>query len=356
MFTKKHLIVVHGMGKHTAASVKKEVTDALAAALTLYSSKKDAKIEELVTVIGVSYDEIFEKVRKQRAESGESVLKLLSNINGNSFPLKVAEEIAGIEADLGADEFFNTHWLDVLLYRLTLRNELVRLKVAEKIADSVAKVGGSNVHVLGHSLGTAVVHDALAKSYGPENLISEEGKALNLSPITHRLGGVHMVANVSRALQTFVKAGSSIVRPGDLGCAFVFHEFRHKLDPIPKIRPFNPTDNGGWVPHDVFVNSYALVEPSAVTAANVHDLAHYLAIPEVHQPIFDLLIDFRPKKAEKKEAEEKYFATTVQGKAQALQSAFGDLGTDINEGAIRDLIDAWKALKDLVESFGEKFE
>jgi hypothetical protein len=164
-----------------------------------------------------------------------------------------------------------------------------------------------------------------------------------------------MVANVSRALQTFIKAGSSIVRPGKLGCVSNFFEYRHKLDPITRIRPFTPTDNGGWVTHDVFVANYALIEPTAVTRANVHDLGHYLAIPEVHQVLFDLLIGFTPKKAERKEAEQQFFATTVQGKATALQAAFGNVGTDLNDGAIRDLLDAWKQLKDLVVNFGEKF-
>jgi hypothetical protein len=71
--------------------------------------------------------------------------------------------------------------------------------------------------------------------------------------------------------------------------------------------------------------------------------------------LFDLLFGFVPGKAEREAAEAAYFATTVAGKARALQSAFGAVGTDLNEGAIRDLLDAWKQLKDLALSFGEKF-
>jgi hypothetical protein len=356
MFTKKHLIVVHGMGSHTEASFKKEITDALGASLKTYDSRKDAKLGDLVKIIAVSYDEFFEEFRKQRAEEGTGVLEMLKKINGTEkLTDSAADEIARIEVNLGKDEFFNTHWLDVLLYRFTLINERIRLKLAQVIAKSIAEVGGANVHVLGHSLGTAVVHDTLAKAFGPENLVDDQGNALNLNPITHRLGGVHMVANVSRALQTFVKLGASIVRPGPLGCTTLFSEYRHKLDPITRIRPFNPTDNGGWVPHDDFVSSYALIEPSAVTQANVHDVGHYLSIPVVHQLLFDIVLDFRPKKAEKDTAEKAFFATTVQGKAQALQAAFGHVGTDFGDGAIADLLTAWKDFKDLVESLGEEF-
>jgi hypothetical protein len=123
-----------------------------------------------------------------------------------------------------------------------------------------------------------VLHDALAKGYGPENISSATGRVLNLSTITHRLGGVHMVANVSRALQSFVAVGSSVVRPGELGCTSNFLEYRHRLDPITKIRQFNPTDNDGWVPHDVFKSAYQLIEPTSVSAANART-RHYLLTP-----------------------------------------------------------------------------
>jgi hypothetical protein len=356
MFEQKHLIVVHGMGVHTEKTIEDEVVLALNKALNSYESKATARIQDLVKIVPVAFDDVFEKFRKDRAAASESLLKRLEGVNGAQFLGGVVQEIAQVEADLGGDEFFDTHWLDVLLYRLTMLNESIRLRMAKKVVDSILAVGGSNVHVRAHSLGTAVLHDALAKAYGPDNLVDESGRTLNLHPVTHRLGGIHMVANVSRALQTFIKVGSSIVRPGKLGCVSTFFEYRHKLDPITRIRPFTPTDNGGWVTHDVFVANYALIEPTAVTQMNVHDLGHYLAIPEVHQQLFGMLIDFEPKKAEREAAEKRFFESTVQGKARALQSAFGTVGTDLNEGAILDLLTAWKQFKDLVVTFGETFK
>jgi hypothetical protein len=357
MFQKKHLIVVHGMGEHTEKTIQDEVVLALNKALNSYESKAAARIQDLVKIIPVAFDDVFEKFRKDRAATAESLLKQLEGVNGARFLGGVVQEIARVEANLGGDEFFDTHWVDVLLYRLTLLNESIRLRTAKKVVDTILAAGGaSNVHVLAHSLGTAVLHDALAKTYGPDNLVDESGKALNLNPVTHRLGGIHMIANVSRALQTFIKVGSSIVRPGKLGCVSTFFEYRHKLDPITRIRPFTPTDNGGWVTHNVFVSNYALVEPTAVTRVNVHDLSHYLAIPEVHQKLFAMLIGFVPKKAEKKVAEQKFFDSTVQSKAKALQSTFGNVGTDLNEGAILDLLTTWKQLKDVVVTLGETFK
>lgn len=352
---KKKLIVVHGMGQHDDTSLKKEVTEGFTTAFKFYSSLKSATVASKVDIIPVSYNSFFDEYRKKLGDRSGPLGERLAAIDTSvPFPVEVVQRINSLEASLAKDEFFTTHWLDVILYFLTLLGEPIRLRVAEAVAKAVAEVGGANVHVMGHSLGTAVLHDTLSKSYGPANLVSGAGKVLNLSPIEHRLGGVHMVANVSRALQTFVKVGESIVRPGPLGCTSVFVEYRHKLDPIPKIRPFNPTDNDGWVPHDIFNSVYDLIEPSSVTAANVHDLRHYLAIPMVHLPMFRLLFDFRPKQVELEAGEEAYFETTVLGKAQALQAAFGDAQPS-SPDSLRAVLEAAKALKDMVLGFGEAF-
>jgi hypothetical protein len=165
---------------------------------------------------------------------------------------------------------------------------------------------------------------------------------------------VHMVANVSRALQTFIKVGSSIVRPGELGCTSVFVEYRHKLDPITMIKPFDPTETGGWIRPEIFRLVYSLITPSSVTAANVHALNHYLTIPVVHLTLFRLLFDFRPKKQEQEAGADAYLATTVEGKAKALQTAFSGLQPTDPE-SLRAMLDAAKALKDMVLGFKEEF-
>ncbi len=353
---KKTLIVVHGMGQHDDASLKKSVQDAFKAAFALYPSLQGTTPASVVDIVPVSYNAFFDKYRKKPKTPAASLADRLAAVDGSvPFVPRAVSAINGLEASLAEDKFFTTHWLDVILYYLTVLSERARLHVAEAIATSVARVGGANVHVLAHSLGTAVVHDTLAKAYGPANLMSDRNRALNLSPVQHRLGGVHMVANVSRALQTFVKAGDSIVRPGPLGCTSSFTEYRHKLDPIPRIKPFDPTDNGEWVTHSTFRLAYKLVQPSSVTAANVHDLGHYLAIPEIHLHLFRLLFDFRPAQQERQAAEAAYDATTVQGKARALQTAFGDLKPALDEDALRPLLESAKALKKLVLGFGEEF-
>jgi hypothetical protein len=174
-----------------------------------------------------------------------------------------------------------------------------------------------------------------------------------LSTASDKLSSVHMVANVSRLLQSFRKAGASEVRPA-LGCCTNFVQYRHKLDPIPQIKPFTPTNNGGWVPHKVWENNYQLVEPSAVTSANVHALGHYLLDPEVHLPLLSTVMDFHPTSpAELKAAQDAFNGTTMAGMAKALQQTVEDL--DLSGQSVNNLLVAAKALKDLVNGFGESF-
>jgi len=343
------------MGQHTPGSVGAEVRGAFEEAIALYPSLENKPVDALVDIEPVGYGDLFESYREQLDAQDGSLTERITRIDGPDIRIEsFAAELDGIERRLGRDEFFNTHWLDVILYRYTLLSELVRLRIAEALGRAIAEKGAANVHVLGHSLGTAVLHDALQKSFGPENLVDEHGTNHNLDLHAHRLGGVHMVANVSRTLQTFVKVGSSVVRPGERGCTAVFSEYRHRLDPITLIRPFLPTDNGVWTTHEIFRSAYRLVELTPVIATNVHSLSHYLANPEVHRPLFRLLFGHRPPVAEQNEATASYLGRTVGGKARALQQSFGDLRAD-PRATVSELLVAARDLKNLAVRFGEAF-
>lgn len=351
--TKQALIVVHGMGDHTEESVKKTVEESFTKAFGLYSSLAGVQVSQKFDIVAVSYNKYFEDFRQQAAEEADNMLDTLASTSG-SMPITVelAKMVGELDKAIGEDKFFATHWLDVLLYRFSLLSEPIRLDVAEVLADEIIARGSANVHVLGHSLGTAVVHDTLAKAYGAEPLI-KDGRSLKLLNTRDRLAGVHMAANVSRVLQSFRKVGASEVRPGT-GCCGSFFEYRHKLDPFTKVKPFDPTDNQEWVPHDVFRKTYHLIEPSTVTAANVHGLDHYLAHPDVHLLLFRQLFGFRPRKTEREAAMSIYLQDTVQAKAAGLRDALD--GLELTEESVNTLLNAGIALKDVVEGFGEKFK
>jgi hypothetical protein len=345
--SKKSLIVVHGMGSHTESSVKQEITDALKTVFSRYSSLKSKNPTNAIDISVFGYNQYFEDYRKAVADRSDiaTALQSASSEFGGLLP-QTTLEIAKLEKSITEDALFSTHWLDVILYRFSLLAEPIQLALAEKITAEVAKKGGANVHVLGHSLGTSVLHDTLARLYGPEPMDTK------LSTVRDKLHCVHMVANVGRVLQSFRKVRASEVRPV-LGCCTNFIQYRHKLDPIPQVKPFSPSNNGGWVPHKVWEENYQLVEPSAVTSANVHSLGHYLLDPEVHLPLLRTAMGFRPRSAEGKAAKAAFYQTTLKGKAVALEQAVEEL--DFSEQSVKQLLEASKMLKDMVEGFGESF-
>lgn len=343
----KSLIIVHGMGEHTEASVKQEIAGALKTVFSRYDSlaSKDPMSEIDLSVFAYNY--YFDDYRKSVEDRNDivSALQGVSNKYGGLLP-EAASEIAKLGKSITEDSFFSTHWLDVLLYRYSLMAEPIQEELAVQIASEVRLKGGANVHLLGHSLGTSVLHDTLARLYGPEP------SKVKLSTVNAKISCVHMVANVSRMLQTFRKVGSSEVRPV-LGCCTNMIQYRHRLDPIPQIKPFTPTNNGGWITPKIWEGSYQLIEPSAVTSANVHALSHYLLDPEVHLPLLHVLMGFKPLALERKAAQDFFNQTTLNGKAQALQQTVEML--DLSGQSLKALLDAAKALKDMVIGFGEEF-
>ena len=345
--SKKSLIVVHGMGAHTEVSVKKELTKALETVFSRYESLERKNPMNEIDISVFVYDQYFEGYRKAVEGRGD-IVKALKSVSGEFGGLlpEAALEVGKLDLSIIQDNKFSTHWLDVILYRYSLLAEPIQLDLAVKIVAEVTQKGGSNVHVLGHSLGTSILHDTLARLYGPEPM---DGK---LSTVRDKLSCVHMVANVSRLLQSFRKAGASEVRPV-LGCCTNFIQYRHKLDPFPQIKPFSPTDNGGWVTHKIWEDNYQLVEPTAVTSANVHALGHYLLDPKVHLPLLRAVIGFRPLSAECKAAQDAFNETTLKGKAEVLQQSIEVL--DLSKQSVSNLLEATKALKDMVEGFGETF-
>ncbi|MCP4390214.1 MAG: hypothetical protein GY802_18115, partial [Gammaproteobacteria bacterium] len=100
----------------------------------------------------------------------------------------------GFEASLDSDDVIFTHWLDVILYKLYF-GEVVRIHVARKLGDIIAKNSTSEIHILSHSLGTAVTHDTLSKIYNNDTLTTMKSQACHRSRTSsHRYGKSPMSA------------------------------------------------------------------------------------------------------------------------------------------------------------------
>ena len=128
----------------------------------------------------------------------------------------------------------------------------------------------------------AVTHDTLHR-------LANVGKAFD--PINSKAKVLTTVCNVSRLLQTEVKALESKVQPGFPGqparvCEYFF-TMRHQLDPFGIPQPFDPQN---W-PDAATISAgrYLRCMPKHIHQLNVHDINHYLVNPEIHVPLFRLL-------------------------------------------------------------------
>ena len=283
------LMVLHGMGEHSKASVEKEVKDAANKALHRYKKYEGLDYGSLVEVVGIGYDHIFEAERKRLDQQNTSVsqfLKASQNVS-TGFISKIAE----LEDEIGEDNFFTTHALDVIFY-LTLLGELVRLEVVDEISKVWEKKGDARVHILGHSLGTAVLHDTLQKAY-TGGIADEDGKSWSLDLVNQKFDSLWMVANVSNLICSLTPFDisfdpfKSIVKPGDgnNGCTSYFYNIYHELDPFTLFYRFAPKLSQAWIEPRIYRDYYREISTEAISSTkNPHDLGAYIADPEVSYP------------------------------------------------------------------------
>lgn len=354
---KPTLLLVHGMGTHTEASFKKEFTDAMSQSFTLYPSLHNQSIDNLAHIKVVAYNDIFDEYREQQANEGKALAQKLSDDFAAGATGALLTKVLKLQTAINDDEFFNTHWLDVILYRLSIYGTRVQQRIAKAVVDAIIEQNGhaERVHILAHSLGTAATHDALAKLYSQDPQINGVEP---LSVVTHKLGSLHMVANTSRILQSFIKVKDSPVKPDPNGCVRLYREYRHILDPIPRIKSFNPTGNSGWIYDYGWVKGYyALHKLTSVTNAhgNTHSIQHYLFNPKTHLPLLQDAFGIVPSEDEKEQAKMQYLSMTLQKVAEQAEKKFKRISAkDI--ATIDDFLKAVDALKEFVEQLGGQFD
>jgi hypothetical protein len=332
--SKPKLIVLHGMGAHSAEQIKQTVIEAANSALHRYQRFETINFQDHVAVTGIGYDDIFEQERKRVAELNQSVSAYLS-ANGGVAP-DFIKKIVSLEQKISEDNFFTTHALDIIFY-LTLKGEEVRLRVIREIADVWANYNGEDVHVLGHSLGTAVLHDTLHKAYTG----GIDGHTL--SCVTHKFKSLWMMANVSNLTHSMSPFGvkfdpfNSVVRPSDSsdGCTESFYNYWHKLDPFTLFHRFEPKNDGSWLPMEIYEDSYSGKEIKTIgSSLNPHDLTEYISNPYVSYRFLKKIMPsyiFNPTLAEMHEANSKYIRFTAE--AQKIADHVGEIDSidDIKE-------------------------
>lgn len=285
------LFLVHGMGVYNGDTWAKEVKKVLVTAYKKYPKLAAIPFDSQFEIEMVHYDPIFQEIVSRWQADAKEIQPLAIDVGASQ-----AAQLVGWLRTVGKKDgkLIWTHAADVLLYRLSATvRERVKVNVAKQIVEGISKQYKKEQQslwsVIGHSLGTAVAHDALdmlATGVVPGTDISA------FDPTIEQAQSITMIANTSRVLETkVVDVYQSAVQPGKAGQAgrdcLRYVNIRHFLDPFTIPRMFRPQS---W-PDDATVAArrYQYCEVTHVHQVNVHDVCHYLLNPQAHIPLLRAL-------------------------------------------------------------------
>ena len=352
--SKPIVVVIHGMGVHTKDSFKKEIQTPLDNASERFVSID--KFSDTFEVISIAYDEIWNEIREKLADNAGSISDSLSGITDQGNLAAIATKLTSIEAKFNDDSFLYTHVLDVILYK-TFYGERTRVHVAKELVKAIRKANDTNrpIHIIAHSLGTAVIHDVLHKIFENEHtgdIPSDLGiDTPNLDPLENQLYSLYMVANVSCVVDGSVDAHKSAVRPGAKKLCGQMINVHHKFDPFTLVKSFVRERSDGWINEQDWDDQiYRDIQTRRVLQVNIHDIGHYLNDPLVYQDIFNTMYDdFDPTDAEIATADQAHIDAIVDAANGAVKKAIESANWTIPQSAK----DFWEVLSKYYQTLEE---
>jgi hypothetical protein len=304
----------------------------------------------------------------------------------NSIPIlpKFADKVIGYLESTDDDKWSLKTGADVALYwgfRLFQQRVVLRVlaQMTTKIADTItASDQVPEYHVLAHSMGTAVAHDAL-HHLGTENWLtelknadfegsdSEAAKAERdkylgslerlrqltsssnpFNPTVFSFESITMLSNVSGLIHPSESPYHSIVRPGSAGDDNAFTRnylnINHRFDPISIIGDFKIPE--GWKMRgglDLAVD-HLVGDPE-----QIHDAAHYVRHPDVHLRLLSLYVDpYMPSDEDLTKSEEFQKKNGFDAiKKQALRKALSDIANG-DAGPLMNIVEKVTALRKIL--------
>lgn len=287
---KELIVLVHGMGD-TTNDWSAEWQELLRDRYQSYDVSRLMRFDDLFEFVEINYNNLFDD---RRDAWKNAAAKVIDAMQDSGLSAKAARTLADLASKPADDTFFNTHWLDVMLYRfIPPVAEQVRTRVEVQMLEALRKRPANEVtrwSILAHSLGTSVTHDVLHQMFSP-NRPAARGI---LPPGVLRPRVLMMTANVSRLLESRTLVSDvyqSAVHPSEStasGACDYFLNVRNEWDPIPKPKMFRPTDD--WPdPLSRAQDRYRNILINSIENVNVHDVAHYYRNPRTHIPLFRLL-------------------------------------------------------------------
>jgi len=321
---KNIVFVLHGIGEYQDGWMEREssAVPALRKAASDYPFFEGKSLDSYVDFVPVLYDDVYERILKHWSDLGEGLK--------NSIPVMppFADKVASALQGATDDKWWHNTGADVLLYwgfklfqqRIVLR---VIAQIAKKVADTIT-LGGETpgYHILAHSMGTAVAHDALhhlgteswlsALENAPMNdadgeaakaqraqlldtldlLRQDFGVSSPFDPSLFSFESVTMISNVSALIHGVEGPYTSIVQPGSATTHGAFTRqylnVNHDFDPISLVGNFQMP--AGWgMRGGVNIDLNHLVDVNDPSA--IHNAAHYMAHPNLHLRLLQSYVD-----------------------------------------------------------------
>ncbi len=276
---KHQIFLVHGMGEHEPGWSDGFVQQ-WRALFERYPILREEGWVDNFEFKELRYDHVFEAWRTQWREDTDTLAGKLAGLSLHDRALKFLIDGARLPS---GDSFWQTHVLDVVLYRylLPVAQEVWRELQTQMLAHLLSFPSVPSYSVFAHSLGTAVSYEAL------HAMITAS------PPLPSGQRPVHFVAcsNTARLLwNRRADIYSPAIGPSvtdHKGMCNHFMNLRHELDPFCSVRPFHPPpprwfsepSTAGRVYTDVLLPAADIQEP------NIHAMSHYLSHPLVHVPM-----------------------------------------------------------------------
>lgn len=315
--TKNVVFVLHGIGQYTEGWMDKEscAVPALKKAAESYSFFEGRSLDSVVEFVPILYDDVFERIRTHWAKLGDGLRQLTPVVPA------FADQVIGFLEAADDDRWSLETGADVALYwgfRLFQQRVVLRVlaQISAKVAATIADA--PEYHVLAHSMGTAVAHDALhhlgteawlstlrdVTFDGPDVETAQEDRAAYLGnhalfsrmrknpfdPGNFKFSSITMLSNVSGLIHPSANPYHSIVRPGTAkdhgGYTTNYLNVNHRFDPISIIGNFNMPP--GWT---LCGGLDLKLEHLAAAPELIHDAAHYISHPNVHLRLLAQYVD-----------------------------------------------------------------
>lgn len=343
------VLVIHGMGSHEPGSLKKQIAEGLNEAAENFGLN-DFDINDKVEFFQFNYSTFLDEIRQRDAEHASSISEHLTLLQGHGLGENIVAKLTEFFTDFDEDDMLYTHWMDVVYYGLMFWGEKIRVDFAKKINDVMieANRGNRDVHIIAHSLGTAVAHDTLAKLFRKDVDITSEVPGLDIEKF--RIKSLWTVANVSRLLNLLNDIADpykSIVNATDDGCCDYLVNVRNILDPFTWAKQYNRDDG-----------NYQLLEVDTVRYWNTHDIKEYMAAPPVSAYIFSYILGVELSENQWETGVNKHAETSVNKPIEDLKAAFGDLQNQPDTvdkiEALEQMFFAAKEFKDRMEAIIEE--